>query len=516
MEKDGRCSEKNLYEVLGVGETATQQEIKKAYHKLALRLHPDKNKDDEEAKEKFQQLQKVISILGDEEKRAVYDQTGSFDDADLSGDVVDNLRDFFKAMYKKVTEEDIEEFEANYRGSESEKKDLIELYTKFKGKMSRLFCSMLCSNPKLDSHRFKDIIDEAITAGEVKATKAYNKWAKEISEIKPPTSPRKTRRKAKKGAETDLYALIAQRRDARKEKFDTMFSSLVSRYGENADSEPSEEEFEAAKRKLESQRSSSSSKKKKPRRNLALVASVFYQVICLTDLEADYLNPFETSTRINRLILPEFILQGSLCVLFLITWHWVFFLVALPVTCYHAMLYKERRHLIDVTEVFRGISFEKKLRFTKLGFYIFLFIMVVFRPRLLDFVSSLDDSVVKSASEKAFKSLPDISKAVNELTVLKGVGPATASAVLAAYAPDIAPFMSDEAMEVALGNSKDYSLKRYLLFVTKLQKKSKELKLEGEWGGASDVERALWNCTVRSKSKPAEKSSSEKKRKRKE
>lgn len=72
--------------------------------------------------------------------------------------------------------------------------------------------------------------------------------------------------------------------------------------------------------------------------------------------------------------------------------------------------------------------------------------MVIFlpRPRLLDFVSSLDDSVVKSASEKAFKSLPDISKAVKELTVLKGVGPATASAVLAAYAPDIAPFMSDE------------------------------------------------------------------------
>lgn len=69
---------------------------------------------------------------------------------------------------------------------------------------------------------------------------------------------------------------------------------------------------------------------------------------------------------------------------------------------------------------------------------------VGFRPRLLDFVSGLDEALVKSASEKAFRSLPDVSKAITELTVLKGVGPATASAVLAAYAPDIAPFMSDE------------------------------------------------------------------------
>lgn len=74
----------SLYEVLGVERTASQQEIKKAYHRLALRLHPDKNPGDEEAKEKFQQLQKVVSILGDEEKRALYDQTGIVDDADIA------------------------------------------------------------------------------------------------------------------------------------------------------------------------------------------------------------------------------------------------------------------------------------------------------------------------------------------------------------------------------------------------------------------------------------------------
>ncbi|KAK6277657.1 hypothetical protein POUND7_017980 [Theobroma cacao] len=118
------------------------------------------------------------------------------------------------------------------------------------------------------------------------------------------------------------------------------------------------------------------------------------------------------------------------------------------------------------------------------------------RPRLLDFVSSLDDSLVKSASQKAFQSLPDISKAVSELTVLKGVGPATASAVLAAYAPETAPFMSDEAMEAALGNSKDYSLKQYLLFVDKIQSISKELSSKGDSFTPSDVERALWSSAV--------------------
>ncbi|XP_027938969.1 uncharacterized protein LOC114193394 [Vigna unguiculata] len=124
------------------------------------------------------------------------------------------------------------------------------------------------------------------------------------------------------------------------------------------------------------------------------------------------------------------------------------------------------------------------------------------RPRLLDFVSSLDDAVVKSASEKAFQSLPDVSKAVDELTVLKGVGPATASAVLAAFSPHLTPFMSDEAMEAALGNSKDYSLKQYLKFVDKLQMKAKELSSEGDSFTPSDVERALWSYAVGQSSSP--------------
>ncbi|KAG9148275.1 hypothetical protein Leryth_012235 [Lithospermum erythrorhizon] len=247
-------TQKTLYEILGVERTVSHQEIRKSYHKLALRLHPDKNPG-EDAKEKFQQLQKVISILGDEEKRALYDQTGCVDDADLAGDVAQNLKEFFQSLYKKVTEADIEEFEANYRGSESEKTDLIHLFEKCKGNMSRLFCEMLCSDPKLDSHRFKDILDEAISEGELKSTKAYVKWANQVAKTKPPTSPLK-RKKKSKGKSDDLYAMIAQKQTERKGKIDSLLSSLENKYGGGAISEPSEEEFEAAQRRLESKKKS--------------------------------------------------------------------------------------------------------------------------------------------------------------------------------------------------------------------------------------------------------------------
>ncbi|XP_020591202.1 uncharacterized protein LOC110032029 isoform X2 [Phalaenopsis equestris] len=99
------------------------------------------------------------------------------------------------------------------------------------------------------------------------------------------------------------------------------------------------------------------------------------------------------------------------------------------------------------------------------------------RPRLLEFVSSLSETLVESASKRAFASLPDLTKAVSELTILKGVGPATASAVLAAYAPEVAPFMSDEAMVATLGNAKEYTLKKYISFAEILQKKAKDPKM---------------------------------------
>ncbi len=68
---------KDYYAVLGVGKEASQEEIKKAYRKLALKYHPDKNPGDKVAEEKFKEVAEAHEVLGDPEKRKKYDQLGS-------------------------------------------------------------------------------------------------------------------------------------------------------------------------------------------------------------------------------------------------------------------------------------------------------------------------------------------------------------------------------------------------------------------------------------------------------
>ena len=66
----------DYYKVLGVAKTATQDEIKKAYRKLARKMHPDLNPNDKEAHKKFQQINEANEVLSDPEKRKKYDQYG--------------------------------------------------------------------------------------------------------------------------------------------------------------------------------------------------------------------------------------------------------------------------------------------------------------------------------------------------------------------------------------------------------------------------------------------------------
>ncbi|MBD0316936.1 MAG: molecular chaperone DnaJ [Thermoleophilia bacterium] len=68
---------RDLYEALGVSKNASQDEIKKAYRKLARKYHPDKNAGDSEAEERFKEVQAAYDVLGDPKKRKEYDQLGA-------------------------------------------------------------------------------------------------------------------------------------------------------------------------------------------------------------------------------------------------------------------------------------------------------------------------------------------------------------------------------------------------------------------------------------------------------
>ncbi|KAG7355538.1 chaperone DnaJ [Nitzschia inconspicua] len=69
-------SKRDFYDVLGVGRSADKAEVKKAYFKLAKKYHPDTNKDDEKAAEKFKEATEAYEVLSDEERRKLYDQFG--------------------------------------------------------------------------------------------------------------------------------------------------------------------------------------------------------------------------------------------------------------------------------------------------------------------------------------------------------------------------------------------------------------------------------------------------------
>jgi DnaJ family protein C protein 9 len=114
--------EEDLYAILGLAEGVTALEIKSAYRRKALRLHPDKlaatlsAEEREEATASFQRVGRAYAILGDEKRRERYDRTGSVEE-DIFPEGADALAEYFAELYEKLTLDKLEDHAATYRGT---------------------------------------------------------------------------------------------------------------------------------------------------------------------------------------------------------------------------------------------------------------------------------------------------------------------------------------------------------------------------------------------------------------
>ena len=93
---------RDYYEILSVNRDADEDEIKKAYRKLAIQFHPDKNPGDKEAEDKFKEATEAYEVLRDPEKRGRYDRFGHAGLDDLGTDFGDfsvNLDDIFGDVF---------------------------------------------------------------------------------------------------------------------------------------------------------------------------------------------------------------------------------------------------------------------------------------------------------------------------------------------------------------------------------------------------------------------------------
>ncbi|XP_022250433.1 dnaJ homolog subfamily C member 9-like [Limulus polyphemus] len=184
---------KKLYFVLGTQEGASEKELKTAYRKLSLKVHPDRTEESQkaEATKKFQTLAKVYFILSDQEKRAVYDETGEVDD---ENDIPPE-RDwsvYWRLLFPKVSQKDIENYLKKYKGLEEEKKYLV--------------CLLWQTN--FNNNVVFQYLEEATEAEELKKQMGLSA----------------------DGCDISLEHAITARNQSREKTFDSLMSSLEAKY----------------------------------------------------------------------------------------------------------------------------------------------------------------------------------------------------------------------------------------------------------------------------------------------
>jgi len=123
----------------------------------------------------------------------------------------------------------------------------------------------------------------------------------------------------------------------------------------------------------------------------------------------------------------------------------------------------------------------------------------VYRPTLMSLIRKNTDEKVQTVSKSALaivdktSSATKVTEACKILTQIHGVGPATASLILSVAVPEVAPFMSDEAMDAVIGLPRAYTLPKFVKFQAAAAKKAEEL---GSYWNPDFVEKALFSTAM--------------------
>ncbi|XP_055533087.1 J domain-containing protein CG6693 isoform X2 [Wyeomyia smithii] len=231
---------KDIYELFSINKDASENDIKKAYYRLSLIVHPDRVKEEDkiEATEKFKILSKIHSVLSDKDRRVLYDEKGVIDEDDEDS-LGANWLAMWQQFFKPITSEDISKFEKEFIGSELERGDIKKAYLNGKGCMDYMHNCVPFMSCK-DEPRIIAIVKDMIASGEVPEFKAFTeepihkKERRLKKEAKEAQKAAVIQEKMKKETENTFEEQILNRQLERAQNFNSLIDKLAQKNGDDA------------------------------------------------------------------------------------------------------------------------------------------------------------------------------------------------------------------------------------------------------------------------------------------
>ena len=203
----------------------------------------------------------VHSILSDDEKRKVFDETGDIDDEGGSTQSATDWYDYFRNVFPKVTVEAIQKFSDQYIGSDEERQDIAKAYTDYQGSVPHIMEVVLLAE---DESRICSIIDELIDAEQLPITALYSKYKSKMKRKGKTQNPQKKPKTSKDaGNLSALEAMIRNNNSNRERREGVLFNNILSKYDKNSKSSNydtvTDEEFQKVQQNLLNKKPSASS-----------------------------------------------------------------------------------------------------------------------------------------------------------------------------------------------------------------------------------------------------------------